>query len=65
MKKQYISPEIITQTVELQQIICQSVSISSIGGTAGISLGDETEATSGDSRRGRWDEEDEWDDEDW
>lgn len=58
MKKKYISPELFMEHVELQQIVCAS--ITKIDGDADITYGGEEEnPTSGDARR-----KDVWDDDD-
>ena len=63
MKKVYISPELFIEHVELQHIICNS--ITGTGGDAEVGISEEEDPgnVSGDSRRKNnvWDdEEEEW-----
>ncbi len=61
--KKYIKPEVEITIINTQPLLSNSVS--SLSGLEGVNTGGEFSGGSGDSRRGRWDEEDEWDDEDW
>lgn len=58
MKKKYMAPATTIEFVEFQSMVCAS--ITGVGGDAGVTPGEGSVPTVGDSRRRRnvWDDED-------